>query len=432
MSRANIAKAIGAAALAAIMTVTATACQFVPGVTAANQANTPNVRVGTLTVSVEADGNVLFPRQQKLAFEIPGTVASVTVAKGDMVTQGQVVARLDDSALTAAVRQKELAVAQVEQQLVKARYDLDRATEQIEEAAPRTPLVFTYYPDMPLVRDRVSTARQSIEEAMALNTAGETAEVSSKLDAALKGLDEAYQAASVTQFLDIGKEADVSKVISNMRQLTYQKERAQSLVEETQVSLESGRAALAQARDDVQKATLKAPFAGLIADVPVKVGDRIAAPGANLGPVALLVDPTKVEVEALVDELDIAGVQLGQQAVVEADALRGKELKGNVVYISGIPNVKAGVVSYRVTIRLNQPEAALKDGMTVNAQIAVEQLDNVVLAPEKAVKGARTGQPYVEVLTAGSVEHRNVTLGKSDGREREITAGLSAGERVAQ
>ena len=109
------------------------------------------------------------------------------------------------------------------------------------------------------------------------------------------------------------------------------------------------------------------------------------------------------------------------------------ELKGKVTFISSVPSVKAGVVQYKVTLALD-PAAPqfgqLKDGMTINAKIAVERRDNVLLVPETTVKDVR-GKPWVQVAAAdGSLEHRSVTLGKTDGKTREIVSGLKTGERI--
>jgi RND family efflux transporter MFP subunit len=410
--------------------ITTASCQWFGG-DVTNLKNSIVVKAGTLIISAEADGNLTIPVQRRLTFDMPGTIVSLPVSKGDLVKAGQILASLDDSDIKDAIRQAELNLIQQEQAVKLAEYDLERVNQQLEEFAPTTPLLFTYYTDVPLIRDSVLRARVAVEASIALNNSGQQKDANAELGKALKELDMAYQASGVTQFLDLGKRTTVSESISTLRNLTYQKERSQTALERAKGAVDSARLGLEQARKNLPKASLIAPFAGLITDVPVKLGDRLPAATYTTYTVIQLVDPDRLEMDGLVDEVDIPKVKIGQEASLKIDALPTKEFKGQVTYISTTPTVKAGVVSYKVTISLQDVVGSgLKDGMTATASINWERRVNVLIIPDSAVRD-RYKTPFVEVvLDTGRIEQRLVTLGKTDGRNREISEGLTVGERI--
>jgi multidrug efflux pump subunit AcrA (membrane-fusion protein) len=87
------------------------------------------------------------------------------------------------------------------------------------------------------------------------------------------------------------------------------------------------------------------------------------------------------------------------------------------------------VVFYKTTITLENPDEELKDGMSANAEIVIEEHDGVLLIPNRAVQGSLE-KPWVEVVTEGQVEERQVSIGLSDGINTEILSGLEEGEEV--
>ncbi len=68
-----------------------------------------------------------------------------------------------------------------------------------------------------------------------------------------------------------------------------------------------------------------------------------------------VVDPTKVEVDGLLDAADVDFVQEGARALVTIDALGGQVLDGRVSYIAAEPRTESGTVSYPVTVVIEVP-----------------------------------------------------------------------------
>jgi len=198
--------------------------------------------------------------------------------------------------------------------------------------------------------------------------------------------------------------------------------------ETAKLNLKIAKLNLESAELNLEKAVITAPFDGVVADITITEGDEIST--ATLATPALsLVDTSKIEMSGTIDEVDIAMVKLGQEVNIILDALPDKQVTGKVTFISQIGTVQAGVVSYKTTITLENPDEELRDGMSATAEIIIERHDNVLLIPNRAIRGT-TENPMVLVLVDGQQEEREITLGLTDGINTEILSGLEEGEQV--
>jgi len=146
---------------------------------------------------------------------------------------------------------------------------------------------------------------------------------------------------------------------------------------------------------------------------------------------AEIVDPSEMHLDVQVDEIDVVDVQLGQQAIVEVDALPGKPIVGSVVSISLLPAPQSGVVVYDARISFKVPPGGgLRPGMSASADIVIDQRKNVLLVPDRSVSKNSSGQTIVMMMVNGKAEEKAVTTGISDGIETEILQGLAEGDTV--
>jgi RND family efflux transporter MFP subunit len=194
------------------------------------------------------------------------------------------------------------------------------------------------------------------------------------------------------------------------------------------LNLEIAELSLESAELNLEKAVIVAPFDGVVTDITITEGKEIST--ATLAtPAISLVDTSEIEMRGFIDEIDIAMVQLGQEANILLDALPDEEVKGSVAFISPVGTIQAGVVSYDTTITLENSVAELKDGMTATAEIIIERRDDVLLIPNRAIRGTLENRK-VEVLVDEQVEEREITLGLTDGINTEVLSGLEEGEEV--
>ncbi|MDH7480287.1 MAG: efflux RND transporter periplasmic adaptor subunit, partial [Syntrophomonadaceae bacterium] len=194
---------------------------------------------------------------------------------------------------------------------------------------------------------------------------------------------------------------------------------------------------LEAARADVENLNIRAPFDGILVKLGKSLGgssdssnnsssSALTTQGLRVGDevkagsvVARLVNYQQMLVTIMVDEIDIPKVAVGQKAQITADALPGRQFSGEVVFVSSEGESENGVASFKVTIRIDQPEG-LMAGMTVNADILVAEKTNVLLLPIEALQ-ERAGRKYVTM--AGSGDQK--TAATSGGRQKEIKVGLS-------
>jgi len=186
------------------------------------------------------------------------------------------------------------------------------------------------------------------------------------------------------------------------------------------------RIALEDAQGNLAKATLVAPFDGVVTDVYVAVGEW-----AN-GLAVDLMDTGSLEVVLDVDEIDIGGLAVGQQAVVTLETWPDEELTGELVSIA--PKARSGteIVTYQVHLSLDTGELPIRSGMTANAELVTAKRENVILVPNRAITADRqAGKYYVNLVQGDTIVKTEVTIGLRDNKNTEITSGLQEGDKLA-
>jgi HlyD family secretion protein len=193
-------------------------------------------------------------------------------------------------------------------------------------------------------------------------------------------------------------------------------------------------AALAVARVARSRADVVAPFAGVLTDIPVHLGESLP-PGA---PVLQIMDDTRLHVDATVDEADAAKVKTGQTAELHLDALPEQVIAGRVARVD--PVVKRDLKGARtLTVEVEVAgvaaarAAGLRPGMSANVEIIVAEKRDVLAVPSNAIVG-RGVRRFVYSLAAEGrlfrLHKRAVEIGLSNWERSEIKSGLAAGMMV--
>ncbi|HET7769669.1 MAG TPA: HlyD family efflux transporter periplasmic adaptor subunit [Chloroflexota bacterium] len=232
-----------------------------------------------------------------------------------------------------------------------------------------------------------------------------------------------------------------------------------------------------QARADLDAATLTAPFDGVVAAVNAAPGEQ--APAGPDGMI-LLLDPRDVRVDVAVFEADVLKLQIGRAATVTFDALRGRAYPAKVIAIAPAGLASQGVVTYRASLAIDtsQPAAAspttsppasaatpgtrvpgsgagagagasggagagaagaagaqsgpqiIPAGLTAAAVITIQQRENVIAVPTRAIKTSGADRSVEVVLPNGATESRAVKVGLAGDQLTEVLEGLAEGEKV--
>ena len=175
---------------------------------------------------------------------------------------------------------------------------------------------------------------------------------------------------------------------------------------------------------EIAYATVKAPVAGIV--TAVNVHDGTDAPSGA----AIVMAVTPLQITANFAESDLAVLENGQAASVAVKALAAT-VSGRVASISPeASSSSGGVVSYTVTISVDNPPAGLRSGMSAEVSITTASASNVLAVPTAALQNSG-GAYAVQILDAnGQPVAEEVSVGLVTSTFAEITAGLNDGDRV--
>ncbi len=177
----------------------------------------------------------------------------------------------------------------------------------------------------------------------------------------------------------------------------------------------AAQAAVDSAQAFLDRAWLRAPFDGVITEVYIKTGDLVSA-----GDAAFRIDDlSSIYVDLQISEYDLASLEVGQAATLEFDAIPDREYTGVVAEIGMVGTVSQGVVNYPVTVRLTDADEDILTGMTAAVTIIVDQVANVLVVPNRAIR-TTGGQQMVTVLFEGQQITIPVTVGLSGDSVSEV------------
>lgn len=225
---------------------------------------------------------------------------------------------------------------------------------------------------------------------------------------------------------------DMSRTILENNELTFLAGLNLKAVRAYNLNLQIAEQDLKRYKDELMKTEILAPFDGTVVDIGVKENDQLSSFDYSSKTAVYLVDTHTVEMDGVVDEIDIYKVKVGEEAIIIVDALPDLEIKGRVTFISPFGSRTTGVVEFPVTITLDPTEIELKGGLTATADIIVEKHEDILLVPNRSIKGS-PGDYWVEVVLdekTMKTEKRPVELGAQNEQFSEIISGLSEGEKV--
>ena len=160
-------------------------------------------------------------------------------------------------------------------------------------------------------------------------------------------------------------EGNISDKSFEDAQEAFSSARAQQV--RAQVFLENARIAL----DDT---SVRSPIAGTVISRPAEVGQVITSPTSAVGGGTLLMemaDLNKVRVRALIDEIDIGKISIGQEVTLKVSAYRDKKFVGIVSKIEPMSKVDQNVTTFPVLIDIENRDNLLLIGMNTDVEIEI-------------------------------------------------------------
>ncbi len=375
-------------AVALLSTLALVQCSAERAVTGeAGAAKTP-VKVEVVTVSpstagngIEATGTISSKTVTSISAKVMGYVESVHVREGDRVKAGQLLVSIDPRDARSKVTQAEAGLAEARSALEEINRSIEAAQSARDAAAANAQLAESTYTRFAALLKKDSVSKQEYDEVAARNESSQ---------AQLRQADEMLQSARA------------------------KKSQVESKIEQAGAGLEQAKLYLGYCR-------VEAPFAGVISEKQVDLG-QLASPGV---PLMTLEDAENFEAHAIVPESLIGLVSVGQQLQVRVDSL-GRTLTGTVVDI--VPRADPASRSVMVKIRLPY-STGLHSGLYATALLP-DKGETVLSVPAAALvyRGQLVG--LYMVGESNRATFRLVKTGREFGDLVEVLSGVSPGDRI--
>jgi HlyD family secretion protein len=366
---------------------------------------TSPVKVEEVVKTIMATGSLIPSLNVEVGSVLSGQISKLKVDFNDKVVKGQVLAELDP-------RTFELAVASSQAALDGSRADLRAAEVRFERAK--------------------IAAKQAVMEQTVLATRVDRAKVA--VDVADREFKrkvwlQERSAAPVTDVQDSQSRLDTAAAALRESHAVFENqanaiEAAGADIKRAQVDIDSLRAGVEKATTQLQTALteldrtkIKSPVDGVIVGRNITEGQTLATGLEAKTLFTIAGDLSHMEINARVDESDIAKIKVAQSATFTVDSFPGRTFQATVKQIRMAPQVIQNVVTYTVVLTTENADYALLPGMTVLAKITTERTPRLKTVPlaalrfrpesETAAKSDRNGrQASLWVLRAGRQPER--------------------------
>jgi HlyD family secretion protein len=239
---------------------------------------------------------------------------------------------------------------------------------------------------------------------------------------------------------------------------------AKAALERARADEAAAKAAVSQAQatldvnlTDLSKAVIRSPINGVVLKRSVEPGQTVAASFQAPVLFTLAEDLTEMELHVNVDEADVGKVNSGQEATFTVDAYQDRSFPARISKVRFGSQTVEGVVTYETVLKVDNTDRSLRPGMTANAVITVNKIENALLIANAALRfsppaqqqGGSSGrgslvsrliprppagpakqddnvnkaQKPVWILRNGQLEPVTVTTGATDGIMTEVTEG---------
>ena len=360
------------------------------------------------TTVLSASGYVVAHHKIAVGAKVMGRVEWIGVEKGDIVQQGQVLVRLENTEFRAQSNQARANLAAAQARLDQLRTG-SRPQEKLKDRAGVLQAEAT-----------VRNAEADYDRSEKLYRAG----VSSKaeLDRALAQrdtaralLESARQSSSMT---------DVGPRLEEIRA-------AEAQVQQMKAALDYSDTQLAATE-------IKAPVSGTVLQRIVERGEMVSPSafgesGARTSVVSLA-DLNDLQIELDISQADFARLQMGQRAEIIPEAFSNLKYTGFIAEIA--PEANRAKATVQVKVKVENPDAQLRPEMNArvnflgSAKSGAAPATPRVLVPKAAVV-RKDGSDFVFVVKGNKVEQRSVRLGNEAGEFYYVFEGLSGGDQIA-
>jgi RND family efflux transporter MFP subunit len=359
--------------------------------------------------SVQATGSYVALETSDVAPEAAGRVLETPVNVGDLVQQGQVLARLADRDAQLRLEQSKAAEQQAEATVRQSQSRIGLGQGQNFNAA-------------------------NVPEVLSAKAAYDSAVAQAKLaQADAKRYENLIKTGDVSQsaYEKARTQADTAEAQANSARQQYEatlnaaRQNYQGVMT-SQASLAGAHAQTEMAQKAVDDTVIKAPFAGYVSSRPVAAGQYVAL--TNKIATVLRITPIKLELQ--VPESNASQIRLGGQVDASVPGYPGRKFTGKITAIN--PSVDSNSRTFTVEAQFPNTDLALKPGMFATGRILLTGTTEGIFVPAGAViTDATTNSSQLFFVRDGKARVAVVQIGARDGDLVQILSGISEGATVA-
>jgi HlyD family secretion protein len=394
------------------------------------------VEMGDISLIFNYTGTLQPQKRVNLVPKVAGEIEQLLVEAGDEVKKGDPIAIINDDVYAAQLKQAQAALTEANLNLQK----MERGTRPEQLAAAKTALDIARAAllDVETIDDNErTTAAANLASAQAalrlaqyeydnVAWAGQVGQLPQGLQ--LEQATNAYEASLAAYNLQTNPgDAQLAQLESGVVQAELNYTLAQTPFEPIdfeiiKAKIQQAEAAVEQAQLQLDYATIKAPFDGVIAELYVTEGDVV---GQSLLGVIM---SKETEVELNVEESRIEQVHKGQHVSLRVAAHPDVEFPAVVTNVAFAAD--SSTHTFVVTVTPLDEEGLLRSGMYADTTLLAEERENTPLVPITAVIYVDNQSLVYVVNEDGTVEQRMVTTGLSNTNQIEILSGVRVGETV--
>ncbi|PYS97927.1 MAG: hypothetical protein DMF63_17895 [Acidobacteria bacterium] len=358
---------------------------------------------------IQATGSLIADESSDVAPKIAGKVANVSANVGQFLSQGAVIAKIDDSdqrrALAEAQARVKQAVALVRQ--AEAKLGLEANGKFNASIIPEVRAAAAGY-EQALAELRQAEANE--KRYRELVETGDVAMVT-------------YESFKTTRDTAKAKANAAREALDAQVNTARQNNQA---IKSAQANVEAAQTEVGTAQQNLTDTVVRAPFSGFISARPVAVGEYVSS--ASVIATILRSNPIKIQIQ--VAESDVPSVALGRGVSVQVDAYQDRSFAGVVTAIN--PALDQTSRSAVVEASIENPDNALRSGMFGTARITKQGGGIGIFIPKSAVYNDQATQSYrAFVIVEGVARLKVLQLGPEEGDSYQILDGLNADETVA-
>ena len=392
---------------------------------------TTPVQIGTLVRTVTSSGTVNPQNTISIGSQISGTISEVDVDFNSVVKTGQVLARIDPTVFQTALDQAEAQLAQTEANARQAAASAAGAHASIAvqaatataaarnvnvaqaNAAAQNDAIAAAQSDVDKANSALVLAQQTISRDTSLLSQGYVAQNAVDADqAALVAAQSAVRSAQATltqarsQALASAQQANaaLAQSASQSAQNTVTGAQAQASLGAAQAQASAIGIQAAQvrtARYNLGHTTITSPVNGTVILRNVAVGVTVASSFSTPVLFTIAQDLSKMQVDLAVGEPDIGSVKVGAPVTFTVLAYPNT-FNGTVSQVRQSPTVVSNVVTYDTVVIVNNKDGLLRPGMTANALIQTQSLNNALIVPVQALEWRPSAATVARYHLAGS------------------------------